>query len=277
MGGGAVSDVKNILAVVGDIGPGQRVLVTALKTAAHLGAHVDALHVRPDPILSIPLTEGMSAQMIDELASASERNAVARAAKTRAMFDATVAGSAATWIEDAGAEDHIVAVRACRADLIVVSPPSDDDPDADDTLHAALMETGRAVLTAPANAGANAFKRIVIFWNGSAEVTRAVSAAMPFLARADQVTVLRVEEDEWHAPTDDLEAYFKHHGIAVTIAELVPKGARTGEALLSAAMSTNADLLVMGAYTRSKLRQLMFGSVTGYIIAHAKLPVLLCH
>lgn len=273
-----MSDVKNILAVVSDADSGQRVLTTALQAAAHLGAHVDALHVRTDPLAGMPITgETMSAPMIDEMTKAAERSSAARAAKVRAMFDSAVGTSAATWIEDEGFEDQIVAQRACRADMIVVAPPTDDDGTSSDTLSAALMQTGRAVLTAPVSASALAFKRVAIFWNGSAEATRSVAAALPFLKKAQQVTVLRVEEEEWYAPTDDLEAYFKHHGIAVTIAEVMPKGARTDEALLSAAVATNADLLVMGAYTRSKLRQLILGSVTGYVLDHAKLPVLLCH
>ena len=273
-----MSGVKNILAIVGDAEPGKHVLATALQAAAHLGAHVDVLHVRPDPLMGMPVTgETMSAPMIDEMTKAAEHSAVTRAAKTRAMFDSAVGGAAATWIEDEGFEDQIVAARARRADLIVVSPPADSDGTTGDTLNAALMQTGRAVLTAPANGSALSFKRIVIFWNGSAEATRAVAAALPFLKRAGQVTVLRVEEEEWYAPSEDLEAYFIHHGIAATVAEVIPKGTRTDEALLSAALATNADLLVMGAYTRSKLRQLILGSVTGYVLEHAQLPVLLCH
>lgn len=270
-----MSDVKNILAIVSDADAGQRVLATALQAATYLGAHVDALHVRADPLAGMPVTgETMSAPMIDEMTKAAERSATTRAAKTRAMFDAAVGSSAATWIEDEGFEDQIVAQRACRADLLVVAPPVEDE--SGDTLSAALMQTGRAVLTAPTTAATLSFKRVAIFWNGSAEATRSVAAALPFLKKAEQVTVLRVEEEEWYAPTEDLEAYFKHHGIAATIAEVMTKG-RTDEALVSAAGAVNADLLVMGAYTRSKLRQLILGSVTGYVLDHAKLPVLLCH
>ncbi len=274
-----MSAIKNILAIVGDPDTGQRALATALQAAQYLEAHVDALHVRPDPLAGVPIIgESMSAPMIEEMTKMAEHTAVGRASKTRAMFDATVGGAAASWIEDEGFEDQIVAQRACRADLIVMAPDAGDkDTTAADTLSAALMQTGRAVLAAPHSVGPLSFKRVAIFWNGSAEATRAVTAAMPFLKRAEQVTVLRVEEEEWYASTEDLEANFKFHGISAVVAEVIPKGARTGEALLAAALSTNTGLLVMGAYTRSKLRQMILGSVTGYVLEHAKLPVLFCH
>ena len=173
-----------------------------------------------------------------------------------------------------------MAVRACRADVILLARPTrDNETVALMTLNAALMQSGRPVLTAPPVSGLNsgAFKRIAVFWNGSTEATRAVTAALPFLTRAEQVTVLRVEEEEWFAPTDDLEAYLGHHGINTVVSKVLPTQGRTGAALLAAAGENGDDMMVMGAYTRSKLRQLILGSVTGYVMEHATLPVFLCH
>ena len=67
------------------------------------------------------------------------------------------------------------------------------------------------------------------------------------------------------------------HGVKTVISKVIPREVRTGRSLLYAAQDVNADMMVMGAYTRSKLRQLMLGSVTGYVMEHAILPVLMCH
>jgi len=109
------------------------------------------------------------------------------------------------------------------------------------------------------------------------EATRAVAAALPFFTAAEQVIVLRVEEEEWFAPTEDLEAYLTRHGVRAIDNRVLPKDPRTGRSLLIGARDVAADMMVMGAYTRSKLRQMILGSVTGFVLEHATLPVLLCH
>src|SRR5262249_12438382 len=119
-------------------------------------------------------------------------------------------GFSTAWVEDIGLEEQIVPLRASRADLIVMSRPADKtDAAVLATLNSALMQTGRPVLAAPPLNGSNGgpFAHISVFWNGSVEATRAVAGALPFFENAEQVTILRVEEDEWFAPTEDLECW----------------------------------------------------------------------
>jgi nucleotide-binding universal stress UspA family protein len=279
-----MSTIKNILAVITDASLSRATMQTALDVGGYLKCHVDALHVRPDPVAALPLVgEAMSGAMVDEMIVVAEREADIRAKAAREMFDSLSGQSpeaAASWIEDTGIEEQVVAVRACRADLILLGRPiRENETAALMTLNAALMQSGRPVLVAPPPLTARpiAFGRIVVFWNGSTEATRAVTAALPFLVNAAQVTVLRVEEEEWFAPTDDLEAFLGHHGVRTVVSKVLPRQGRTGTALLTAAAESGADMMVMGAYTRSKLRQLILGSVTGYVMQNATLPVLLCH
>jgi nucleotide-binding universal stress UspA family protein len=276
-----MSTIRNILAVISDAAAGQATLETALRVADYLQAHVDALHVRPDPVAALPLVgEAMSGAMVDEMMVVAEREAETRAKAARTMFDNTTHGANASWLEDTGIEEQVVAVRACRADLILLARPTrDNETAALMTLNAALMQSGRAVLVAPpaGSAVSGHFKRIAVFWNGSTEATRAITAALPFLVAADEVIVLRVEEEEWFAPTEDLEAFLRHHDVKAVVSKVLPRQGRTGSALLAATVESRADIMVMGAYTRSKLRQLILGSVTGYVMQHATLPVLLCH
>ena len=285
-----MSTIKNIMAVINDAASGRATLRTAVRVARQFDCHIDALHVRPDPVAALPLVgEAMSGNMVNEMMVVAERESGLRAKAVRAMYAEEIsvaglesqanAGFAATWHDAVGAEEQIVAVRACRADVILLARPTrENETAALMTLNAALMQSGRPVLAVPPAGDplSGAFSRIALFWNGSTEATRAVTSALPFLAAAERVTVLRVEEEEWFAPTDDLEAFLAFHGIKPAISKVLPRGP-TGEALLAAAGANGDDMMVMGAYTRSKLRQLILGSVTGYVMEHAALPVLLCH
>jgi len=275
-----MSAVRNILTVVTDAQTGRAALDTALQVARHLKCHIEALHVRPDPVASLPLVgEAMSGNMVDEMMVVAEREAAVRARAARAVYDELITTpGAAAWIDDTGSEEQIVAVRACRADIVMLARPTrENETTTLVTLNAALMQSGRPVLVAPPGGAVLTFKHIALFWNGSTEATRAVTAAMPFLTAAECVTVLRVEEEEWFAPTEDLEAYLAYHGVSTVISKVLPRDGRTGQALLAATTEIGADMMVMGAYSRSKLRQLILGSVTGHVMRHATLPVLLCH
>lgn len=279
-----MSTIKNILAVITDAAASRGAMQTALQVGGYLQCHVDALHVRPDPVAALPLVgEAMSGAMVDEMMVVAEREAGVRAKAARAMYEELrpqAQQTAVSWLEDTGIEEQIVAVRACRADLILLGRPTrENETAALMTLNAALMQSGRPVLVAPppGSPSPTAFNRIAVFWNGSTEATRAITAALPFLVAAAQVTVLRVEEEEWFAPTEDLEAFLGYHGVKTVVSKVLPRQGRTGAALLAATAEVGADMMVMGAYTRSKLRQLILGSVTGYVMQHATLPVLLCH
>jgi nucleotide-binding universal stress UspA family protein len=294
-----MSSIKNLLAVISDANNGRAALQTALRVARHLDCHVDALHVRSDPAAALPLVgEAMSGAMVDDMMGVAEKEAGQRAARARAMYDevlkreglsdssakpGAVKGLSVTWMEASGLEEQVVALRGCRADRIVVARPTgDNETPALMTLNAALMQSGRPVIAAPpipkdGPQGGGALKKFAVFWNGSTEATRAVEAALPFLASAEVVTVLRVEEEEWFAETEDLEAHLAYHGVHTVVSKVLPREVRTGRSLLFAAGDVGADMMVMGAYTRSKLRQLILGSVTGYVMQQAILPVLLCH
>lgn len=293
-----VGGIRNVLAVIGDPAGGRASLEAALRIGRHLACNVEAMHVRSDPTATLPLVgEAMSGAMVDEMMGVADKEAGQRANKSRAMYDDVLsraglkdaggsrqgAGFSVSWLDAVGVEEQVVALRGCRADLIVVARPTPDNETAAlMTLNSALMQSGRAVVAAPPLPKDGAlrqgpFKKIALFWNGSTEATRAVQAALPFLVAAEQVTVLRVEEEEWYAETEDLEAHLAFHGVHTIVSKVLPREGKTGRSLLFATGDIDADMMVMGAYTRSKLRQLILGSVTGYVMQHAILPVLLCH
>jgi len=285
--------IKTIMVPMSGLAGSPAPLEAALAVGKRLGAHVEALHVAIDPRDSVAYVgEGMTSAMIEDVMASAEREADERRTRAEQRFNSACdqAGAArsetptgtpsAHLVELVGREEDFVASRGRLADLIVAGKVDEGEnisPTA--TLEAALMDTGRPVLLVPpgqtlGNLGAS----IVIGWNGSHESARAVSAALPFLHEADRVEVLEVEESGKHGPTaGDVVEYLAWHGISATSRD-IQSGPRTvADSLLSAAAEAKADMVVMGAYTRSRLRRLIFGGVTGDVLQTATIPVLLSH
>jgi nucleotide-binding universal stress UspA family protein len=141
-----------------------------------------------------------------------------------------------------------------------------------------LFGTGRPILLVPRRWRGDLFGNAVIAWKSGAEAARAIGAALPLLEKSAAVTIFAAtEHDIAPASSEGLVDYLRWHGIAAG-AMAFPDGAPSvGEALLAAAGHAKADLLVMGAYTTSRLRELVFGGVTRHVLQHAALPVLLAH
>jgi nucleotide-binding universal stress UspA family protein len=146
------------------------------------------------------------------------------------------------------------------------------------TAEAALFESGRPILIAPPVAPKILGESIVIAWNASTETARTISHAMPMLTRAQRVVVLTIED--WGVsgpPAEDLARALRRHGVPVEVAAFPNPTGRPGEAILSAAASLGCDLVVKGAYTQSRLRQMILGGATSHILAHTTLPVFMAH
>jgi nucleotide-binding universal stress UspA family protein len=147
------------------------------------------------------------------------------------------------------------------------------------TVEAALFDSGRPVLIVPPSAArATLGDAIVISWNGSAETARAVSFAMPFLIKARRVVVLTVKGSTVEGPIgEQIAATLRLHGVAATALTHEDERRSPGAAILAQARELGADLLVKGAYTQSRIRELIFGGATRHILEHAGLPVLMAH
>ena len=157
--------IKTLLAPVSAAEVGRSTLDVALQFARHFGAHIDVLHVRPDPRGLVPYTgEGMDGSMIEEIMDVTEREGGERAVQSKEMFNAFAAENSvqvttepvsgdevtASWHTDVGREDEIVAIRGRLYDLIVVGRPLKDAAlPSPITLEAALLDTGRPIIVAP--------------------------------------------------------------------------------------------------------------------------------
>jgi nucleotide-binding universal stress UspA family protein len=179
------------------------------------------------------------------------------------------------WAGESSFGDSHVSSHARLFDICVLGRPGGERGDARmATAESVLFDSGRPILLAPPTAPATLGDTVVIAWNQSMETTRAVALAMPILRKAKKTIVLTIPEHKVDGPTgDQLATNLRAHGVA---AEAVERSARVrghGEAIIEGATALGADLLVKGAYTQSRLRQMIFGGATSYILNKANLPV----
>lgn len=159
---------------------------------------------------------------------------------------------------------------------ILGRPGSERDNPRIATAEASLFESGRPVLLAPPEAPTSLGQTVVIAWNQSMESARTTAFAMPILRKATKVIILTIEAHNEEGPSaDQLAHMLLAHGINVEIVHRQGKNRAAGVAYLEDAMQLGGDLLIKGAYSQSRLRQMIFGGATSHIMAKARLPVLM--
>ena len=287
-------DIRILLVPVSCADHGVANIEAAFELGKAFGCHVAGLHVRPDPRAAIPyIGEGMTADVIQELCDAAERDSLDKCAKARAVFDdirerasaplreaaGPTDGVTAGWFEAVGDEAQAIAARGRIADLSVVGKPRDVNKDsAAGVLEGILFHSGRPVLVVPADCRLKLPRCVAIAWNGSAEAARAVAHSKPFITRADKVFILSVGESSSEIPdAAGLAGYLAWHGVSAEAVGIEETAGTVGAALLSAARDGGADMIVMGAYTHSRWREMILGGVTRYLLANTDLPLLLVH
>ena len=145
-------------------------------------------------------------------------------------------------------------------------------------IESALFDSGRPVLMAPPQAPATMGETVLIHWNASGETARNIRFAMPLLRRAKRVSLIAVEGAMVQGPSiKEAVGYLAAHGISAADRTVTGQRNRPGEAILAEAAAIGADLLIKGAYTQSRLRQMIFGGATRHLVTEATVPVLLAH
>lgn len=200
--------------------------------------------------------------------------------QARALFERAVGTQTRTgWREAlAGPITHLVE-RAREADLVVVGRLGSEDPDPGALgvpPGPVLMEAGRPVLVVPPRIVHLTGARIVVAWKDGPEARRAVSAALPFIRGAGYVSVVAVGGDAQRTGAEDVAGHLARHGAQVT-AHALEAGASACGAILDFARREDADLVVMGAYGYSRLREWLFGGVTREALDRAPVCCLMCH
>jgi nucleotide-binding universal stress UspA family protein len=284
-----------VILVPVDSNAGRRALRAARGILKGSDGHIEAFHVRADSKEAVPLLgEGMSGSMIEEMIELADKDGDERSQAARTIFDEFVretgvkvtpgveigGGVSASWRAEIGREDEKIANRGRVADLVVMAQPVGEvGRPSMMALHAAIFETARPVVMLPAQPPETIGSNVVIAWNGTSEAARAVAGAMPFLETANKVTALTVETEKSvnRIGSEDLAIYLAARGVKVERA-LVPRSEKmVGETILDFCASAKADLLVTGAFTHSRLIQIILGGVTRHLIATAQIPVLMDH
>jgi nucleotide-binding universal stress UspA family protein len=158
----------------------------------------------------------------------------------------------------------------------VPHPASDREVSSSEALHAVLFDSARPVLIAPRISLPTLGTHICLAWNGSAESASAVLAALPWLHRAQAIRILWAEDYQRRGPlAPDLETYLAAHKLTADRTMFRSFNNNVGAGLLAAANRFSCDLLVMGAYSHSRLRQLFLGGVTRHVLEHANVPLMM--
>jgi len=274
--------MRAILVPVADRPECARALSTAFSIANRIDASVSGCHMRPhrysDTRLSPAFAEAAWRKKSSKKAPAAAK-ALYEQIANQAGFDLKRRASAqpaALWSEKVGSPDRLMAIVGPLADLIAVSRPERPGSVADMFLNAALLQSGRPVLVLPKAARRNVGTHICIGWNQTTEAAQTVAAVAPLLAAAESVTIVSCGPEDQPGPkSTQLVQYLRHYGVS---AERVSTRGRDIEGELTAACKdVGANLLVAGAYSKSRWREKVFGGTTEWLLHKCRLPVLLQH
>lgn len=257
----------------------------AIRMAQAFGAHLTALNhvdvIRLSPFIRAHLGEELVRQQLrraedDATAAAAGFEAIARreglgGVEVRRLVGDSVQG---------------LAISARYADLIVlgqVDAENTDGPEQRDFPDHAILAAGRPLLMIPYAGTFNTIgEHVVVAWSATRESTRAVTDALPLLQRAKKVTVIIGDArpgagGHGASPGADIALYLARQGVTVEVSLEQTAGIDVGSLLLSRIADLDADLLVMGAYGHSRMRELVLGGVTRTILRQMTVPVLMSH
>jgi nucleotide-binding universal stress UspA family protein len=285
--------MKAILVHVDEHDSLEAVFASAVLAGRRFGSYLEGLHVRRGLPRMVPIVPEGAFMPTGELVEDREAIDQERGERLKARFDAFMSAHGiaqgqgpssegevvAGWVEREPTGDEILGSLGRVYDLIVLGRPLEVSPlPAINALETALFESGRPLLIAPPREPQTLGETIVIAWNGSTETARTIALGMPFLRRAKEVVVLSVEDGMVPGPSGREVVQNLARNDVVATGKHVAMGDRSiGAAILEESTALGADLLIKGAYTHSRLRQMIFGGATSHILAAAEMPVFMAH
>jgi len=287
---------KTILVPIrGDAGD-EAGLGTALAVATLFGGHIDVAHIKNEIPLLVPATGPSSAQMISNFQYVSalleytkDRQQNARQQYRQFCTDAKLQQTddppakkavSAAWIDHEGNEIDQIIRLAHRHDLIVLHvAPEGNGGFSTEEAGEIILSRSAPVMLAPLNPPSHIARTTVIAWKKTPEAAAALSTAMPMLYRSDKIFVVSVaSEDHVSDPSiDDVVWRLRWHGLDAEADPIEARHSLPAACLMKHVESLGADLLVMGAYGRNRMREFIFGSFTKQVLTDASLPVFLTH
>ena len=262
---------------------GQR-LVVAAELAQRFGAHLVGVHARPPFEAPVFFEGGMP---MDALFASYEAGVKADAEAARAAFDKALKGRHLSheWRAVDGFIDRELAIQARYADLTIVGQTDFDaqTPTPSDLPESVVLSTGRPMLIVPhVGVRSQPGERVMLCWNASRESARAAADALPFLRAAKKVIVLVVDphtsaDGHGAEPGADVAHWLARHGIDVTVQRDVAADSDVGGVVLSRAVDHNIDLVVMGLYGHSRVREMVLGGASRTLLSSMTVPLFVSH
>ena len=259
-------------------------LAVAAELAQRHNAHLVGVHMRP-PFEAPTFFDGTMA--MGNLFEAYETAAKADQDAAAEAFAKAIKGThlAHEWRVVDGYVDEQLAIQARYADLLVLgqTDPQSESPTPPASPESVVLATGRPALVVPhIGAPAKPAKTVMLCWNASRESARAASDALPFLKEAKKVMVLVVDAKTTASghgaePGADVATWLARHGVEVTVQRDVAADADVGGVILSRAADHDVDLIVMGLYGHSRLREMVLGGASRTLLASMTVPVLMAH
>ena len=281
---------KDILATIAGATASEPGVNFAVEMARDHGAHLTGLAIIEPLDLSAYFAPGsgfMAVDVIQEIEEKHRATAEAGLAKIEATFRAACsrAGISHEWRLAEGDPTEIGVLHAHYADLAIAGQidPGKPPPGGWARLPEQLaLASGRPALIVPyAGRFDTVGKRVLIAWSRTRESARALNDALPILERASHVTVLSINprrgEEANDLPGADIALHLARHGVKAEAASTVAEDIDVGNTLLSRAADLGADLIVMGCYGHSRMRELILGGATREILQHMTVPVLMSH
>lgn len=277
---------KDILVIVSEAAVDEPALTMGEALARQCDAHLAAAFLTPLPDEPLAYEPTVVAGVWAELLGRARQEAEAERKKVEArlkQFDRDCElRSAEALSRDLG---RVAAVHARYADVAVMTRPSDGAGVElrEEIIEGVLFHSGRPALIAPPNWKPGAIgKRVVVAWDASREATRALSEADDLLAFAEAVTIVTIDAKpkmfgHGDQPGANIAAHLSRRGLAADVRNVDSMGRSASLAILEEANTLGADLVVMGGYAHSRLRELVFGGATRELLRATNLPLLLAH
>ncbi|MGI9498881.1 MAG: universal stress protein [Geminicoccaceae bacterium] len=289
--------IKHILMPIVAVDDFEPVAVSAMTLAHMFGSHVQFVYQRNGggehhhlmrnfgavPVSQFSEILDSHRRDLDSQTQAVRAGLEDLAQRTGITLQATPTSSvrpSASWHETYEPITDVIAHAGGVSNLIVVGQPEETHEDPAKTMMgAALFASGRPVLMIPDEGPIVHDFRVVIGWNRSIQAGRGVSSALPFLHQASSVVIVSIATGAKKGPSArELADYLSWHDVEPEVKEVSPNDRQVvGDMLLAEAEEAGGDLLVMGAYSHSRIREMLWGGVTKHIASHARLPVLMAH
>ena len=285
--------IKKIMVPLDGSKSDTEVLNTALVMADRFGAHVEVLHVMPRATDTAPFTFArLPVKLKDTVVSEAERDSREKADAIQVVFETCCAkynvpiadkptpGVTASWHEEQGRASEVLVPRARLSDMVAIARPRRSGSTvrrspAGETLEAVMLQSGRPVLIVPPEWQATWVEHAAIGWNESLEVSRALAMTLPCLPFMKTVTIIVSTKRE--ASAKALVEYLAWHGIEAEIQVFNKTHGSVGEIMLDLCVTVGAGLLIVGGFSHARAREMLFGGVTRYLLAHANVLTAMVH